>query len=440
MINSKGILTVRGGMTSHAAVVARSMGKPCIVGCETAYIDENKKELYFKDYTLKEGDDISLDGTTGEIFLGKVKTKSPSLDENFFKLMELSDKYSKLEVRANAETPIDVKKAKDFGAKGLGLCRTEHMFFALDRINIMRKMILSESSEEREQALTSLFTMQKEDFYEILNIMSPYPVTIRLLDPPLHEFLPYNKQDIEKLAQKMKISEEKLTFKVKNLKETNPMLGHRGCRLAITFPEIYLMQTRALSTAMVKILKENKKIQPEIMIPLVCSTKELEIVRNLVQNEIQRAEEEFQIKLPLTIGTMIELPRACLTAGHLAKFGDFFSFGTNDLTQTVFGFSRDDIGKFLPSYIHKKILKEDPFSQIDKEGVGELMKIAIQQARQIKKEIKIGVCGEQGGDPTSLSFFHNLDLDYVSCSPYRVPIAKLAAAQCSIKDKQIKGA
>ena len=435
MINSKGILTVRGGMTSHAAVVARSMGKPCIVGCETAYIDENKKELHFKDHILKEGDEISLDGTTGEVLLGKVKTKAPDLDENFFKLMELSDKYAKLEVRANAETPMDVRKAREFGAKGLGLCRTEHMFFAPDRINIMRKMIMSENREEREQALEDLFVMQKEDFYEILSIMSPYPVTIRLLDPPLHEFLPHSKEDIVNLARKMELSEDKLSLKVQNLKESNPMLGHRGCRLAVTFPEIYLMQTRALSTAVAQLLKENKKIHAEIMIPLVCIAKELEFLKNLVQSEIQKAEDKFQIQLPLAIGTMIELPRACLEAGKLAQHGDFFSFGTNDLTQTVFGFSRDDSGKFLPAYIKEHILEKDPFSQVDIEGVGELMKMAVQKARQVKKEIKIGVCGEQGGDPKSLFFFHNLDLDYVSCSPYRIPIARFVAAQCAVKDE-----
>ena len=438
MISSKGILTVRGGMTSHAAVVARSMGKPCIVGCETAYIDESKRELVFKDHILQEGDEISIDGGTGEIFLGRVKTKAPELDENFFKLMELADKYAKLKVYANAETPTDVKKAKEFGSKGLGLCRTEHMFFLPERINIMRKMILSENDEEREQALEKLFEMQKKDFYEILGIMENKPVTIRLLDPPLHEFLPQSEKEITSLAQKIHIDEKKLALKVKNLRENNPMLGHRGCRLAITFPEIYLMQTRALSEAMVALLKEDKKAHAEIMIPLVCEAKELQVLRKLIQAEIQKIEKQFQIPLNLSIGTMIELPRSCLEAGSLAKHGDFFSFGTNDLTQTVFGFSRDDSGKFLPAYIKEQILKSDPFSEIDVEGVGELMKIAIQKARKVKKEIKIGVCGEQGGDPKSLEFFTQLDLDYVSCSPYRVPIARLAIAQWTIKEKQKK--
>ncbi|MCY4321742.1 MAG: pyruvate, phosphate dikinase [Bdellovibrionaceae bacterium] len=436
MIHSEGILTLRGGMTSHAAVVARSMGRPCVVGCESADIDEVKKELFFKSQLIKEGDEITLDGSTGEILLGAVKMKAPYLDENFFKLMNLSDKYSKLQVRANAETPTDVKKAKEFGAKGLGLCRTEHMFFESDRINIIRKMILSESSEERQTFLNQLFVMQERDFYDILKIMSPYPITVRLLDPPLHEFLPHNLKDIEKLAETLEIDKNKLIFKIKSLSESNPMLGHRGCRLAITFPEIYLMQVKALSSAMAKILKEGKKIQIEVMIPLVCESKEFEILKKLVHKEIQKSEEDFKIKLPITIGAMIELPRACLLADELAKHADFFSFGTNDLSQTVFGFSRDDTGKFLSSYLHENILDQDPFSKIDVKGVGELMKIAITKARAVKKDIKIGLCGEQGGDPDSLSFFHILGLDYVSCSPYRIPIAKLAIAQCNLKNKR----
>ena len=438
MIHAKGILTVRGGMTSHAAVVARSMGKTCIVGCETAYIDEAKKELHFKEHILKEGDEISLDGVTGEVLLGRVKTKAPDLDENFFKLMELSDQYAKMEVRANAETPTDVQKAREFGAKGLGLCRTEHMFFAPDRINIMRQMILSENSEERKLALDSLFEMQKKDFYEILGIMSPHPVTIRLLDPPLHEFLPSTEEDIAKLAHKINFSEEKLKFKVRHLQESNPMLGHRGCRLAVTFPEIYLMQTRAASLAVAQLLKEGKDVQAEIMIPLVCSSKELKFLKNMVEGEIQKVEKECQIPLNIAIGTMIELPRACLEADKLAHDGDFFSFGTNDLTQTVFGFSRDDSGKFLPDYLKKKILKSDPFSEIDLEGVGTLMEMAVNRARQVKKEIKIGVCGEQGGEPKSVFFFHSLGLDYISCSPYRVPIARFVLAQAAIRDHQEK--
>ena len=441
MIHSKGILTVRGGMTSHAAVVARSMGKPCVVGCESdsTRIDENRKELLFKNNILKEGDLITLDGSTGQVFLGKVKTKAPLLDKSFFKLMELADRFAKLEVRANAETPVDVKKAKTLGAKGLGLCRTEHMFFAPNRINIMRKMILSENQEERGQHLEELFEMQKTDFYEILKIMSPYPVTIRLLDPPLHEFLPQNQKEILDIANKIGVDEQTLTFKINNLKESNPMLGHRGCRLAITCPEIYLMQVKALSVAMFKLLKEGQKILVEVMIPLVSTPKELDILKTQVKAEIQKAEQNFKINLNISIGTMIELPRACLEADQLARLGDFFSFGTNDLTQTVFGFSRDDSAKFLSIYVQKKILNQDPFTSIDVKGVGELMKIAIQKARQEKKNIKIGLCGEQGGDPKSLLFFHNLGLDYVSCSPYRVPIARLALAQCTLKTQKKGG-
>lgn len=438
MIGAKGILTTRGGMTSHAAVVARSMGKPCIVGCETAYIDENKRELNVKNHILREGDEISLNGSTGEVLLGKVKTKAPVLDQHFFKLMDLADQYADLKVLSNAETPVDVRKSKEFGAKGLGLCRTEHMFFAPGRINIMRKMILSENREEREKTLSELFVMQEADFYEILSIMSPYPVTVRLLDPPLHEFLPQNEGDMARLARALDCSEEKLSFKIKSLKESNPMLGHRGCRLAITFPEIYMMQVQALSSAMARLLKENRNIHAEIMIPLICSGKELEILKKRCQQEIQKAEEQFQVRLNPAIGAMIELPRACLQADQLAQSGDFFSFGTNDLTQTVFGFSRDDSGKFLSSYIQKKIVENDPFSQIDSAGVGELMQMAVQRARKVKKNIKIGVCGEHGGDPKSLFFFHKLGLDYVSCSPYRVPIARLAVAQCAVQARRKK--
>ena len=436
MIHSKGILTLKGGMTSHAAVVARSMGKPCVVGCETAVIDESKKELCLKEYVIKQGDIITLDGSTGDVLLGEVKMKPAYLDDAFCQLMELSDKYAGLKVRANAETQVDVKKAKEFGAEGLGLCRTEHMFFEKDRINIMRKMILSEGAEERQFALNKLFVMQEKDFYEIFKIMSPHPITVRLLDPPLHEFLPQKEKDILALSEKLDIDKDTLHFQIQNLSETNPMLGHRGCRLAITFPEIYLMQTRAIISAMEKILKQNQKLHIEIMIPLVCESEELKILKKLAQNEIQKAEKELGLHLPILIGTMIELPRACLIADKLAQIGDFFSFGTNDLTQTVFGFSRDDTGKFLPSYIKKNLLKHDPFSQLDVKGVGQLIKTAVEKARAVKKDIKLGVCGEQGGDPQSLDFFHSLGLDYVSCSPYRVPIARLVSAQCNIKEKK----
>lgn len=432
MIHSKGILTIRGGMTSHAAVVARSMGKPCVVGCEQAYIDDNKKEIHFKNHTLKEGDEISIDGMTGEIFLGKVKTQDSHLDKNFHKLMKLTDKYSSVIVRANAETATDVQKAKEFGAKGLGLCRTEHMFFNPKRINIMRKMILSDSHEEREQVLKELFIMQKQDFYEILKIMSPYPVTIRLLDPPLHEFLPHNEKDIAHLAKELNMPKNKLQLKINCLQENNPMLGHRGCRLAITFPEIYLMQTRAVALAIIDLLKEKQKIHAEIMLPLLCSSQELITLKKQIQLEIKKIEQLYKTKLHLQIGSMIEIPRACLEADELAKHGDFISFGTNDLTQMVFGFSRDDSGKFLPEYLKQNILKEDPFSHIDTQGVGSLMKIAVQKAREVKKDIKIGVCGEHAGDPKSIKFFHQLGLDYISCSAYRVPIVRCVSAQLAI--------
>ena len=436
MIHSQGILTLKGGMTSHAAVVARSMGKPCIVGCESAVINESKKELYLNNQMIKEGDFITLDGSSGNIFLGQMKMKETGLDDYFFKIMKLSDKYAGLKVRANAETPTDVQKAKEFGAKGLGLCRTEHMFFQENRINIMRKMILSESLEERQFALNELFVMQEKDFYDIFKIMSPYPVTVRLLDPPLHEFLPQKEKDIQALSDYLEIDKEDLSLKIKNLNESNPMLGHRGCRLAITFPEIYLMQIQAILSAMERLLKEKQKLQIEIMIPLVCETQELKFLKKLIQAEIEKKEKELSIKFPILIGTMIELPRACLIANELAKEADFFSFGTNDLTQTVFGFSRDDTGKFLPSYIQKNILKQDPFSSLDKEGVGSLMKIAIEKAKKTKKDIKLGICGEQGGDAKSLSFFQELDLGYVSCSPYRVPIARLVSARNYIQKKR----
>ncbi|MBC6415548.1 MAG: pyruvate, phosphate dikinase [Bdellovibrionales bacterium] len=438
MIHSKGVLTLKGGMTSHAAVVARNMGKPCIVGCESAFIDEHKKELHFASKRMKQGDFITLDGSTGDVLLGSVKMKATCLDSLFFKLMDLSDKYKGLTVRANADTPCDVKKAKEFGAKGLGLCRTEHMFFEENRINIMRKMILSESTEERHKTLNELFVMQEKDFYEIFKIMSPHSITVRLLDPPLHEFLPQKEKDILALSQKLDLDKDKLTFKIQNLSEVNPMLGHRGCRLAITFPEIYLMQTKAIISAMRRILEEDKeqKMQIEIMIPLVCEVKELKFLKSLIEKEIKKSEDKIGVSLNILVGTMIELPRACLIADHLAQNGDFFSFGTNDLTQTVFGFSRDDIGQFLPIYTGKNILQRDPFSHLDIQGVGELMKIAVKKARAVKKNIKLGVCGEQGGDSQSIPFFHGLNLDYISCSPYRVPIARLVSAQCNIKEKR----
>ena len=334
--------------------------------------------------------------------------------------------------------PIDVQKSKDFGAKGVGLCRTEHMFFAPNRINIMRKMILATDKEERQEALNQLFVMQKEDFYQLLDIMDGLPVTVRLLDPPLHEFLPHTKEDIKKLSQNLNWSEDKISTKISLLKESNPMLGHRGCRLAITFPEIYLMQTRALSEACAELKLKKRHPKPEIMIPLVSFRKELKILRDQIEQEITQTEKKFKISLPIPIGTMVELPRTCLQADSIAQEADFFSFGTNDLTQTTLGISRDDSGKFLSSYINQKLFSKDPFSSIDKEGVGELVKIAVKKGRSHKADLKIGICGEHGGDPKSIEFFHENGLDYISCSPYRVPIARLSAAQSAIHQKQKK--
>lgn len=435
MISSKGILTARGGMTSHAAVVARSMGKPCIVGCEYIHINIAKKEVQFKNTILKEGDDISINGTTGEILEGAIKTKAPQLNENFFKLMKLADKYTKMEVRSNADTPQDAETSKKFGAKGIGLCRTEHMFFAPDRIDIMRKMIMADDTEERQNLLNELFPYQKEDFYQVLKIMNDLPVTIRFLDPPLHEFLPSQTEEIKELAEKFKWETSKLQNKIEHLKEINPMLGHRGCRLAITFPEIYKMQARAVAEATARLKKENKKPKSEIMIPLVALPEELSVLKTMIQEEIKKVEEAFKVSLFIPIGTMIELPRACLQAGEIAKTADFFSFGTNDLTQTTLGISRDDSNRFLASYVNQKLIPKDPFHSLDKEGVGELLKIAISKGRAQKHDIKIGICGEHGGDASSIEFFNTIGLDYVSCSPYRLPVARLSAAQEALKEK-----
>lgn len=432
MISSQGILTLRGGMTSHAAVVARSMGKPCVVGCEEARINESEKTIQFPAKTLKKGDYITLDGATGKVLLDALKTKTPVLDEVFFRFMERADSHATMRVLANGDTPEDVKKAKDFGASGIGLCRTEHMFFAKDRIPLMRKTILSEEPEERKACLDQLFPMQKEDFYKLLEIMDGCPVTIRFLDPPLHEFLPQNSWEIQKLSLKTGWSEEKISSLVGQLREVNPMLGHRGCRLALSYPEIYLMQARALGEATLQLLKEGRNPQPEIMIPLVAVPEELKILRELLQEELRKINPE--LKIPL--GTMIELPAACLQAGKIAEEADFFSFGTNDLTQTALGISRDDSNKFLASYVTRGIFPGDPFAHLNEEGVGELIKQAVAQGRKRKNRLKIGVCGEQGGDPKSIGFFHKVKLDYVSCSPYRIPVARLCVAQAALREKK----
>ncbi len=437
---SEGILTARGGMTSHAAVVARGMGKCCVSGCGELQIDYDKQEFRLGGKTIAQGDWITLDGSTGEIILGKAPTLQPTLSGDFAILMNWVDEIRRLKVRTNADTPHDAKVARQFGAEGIGLCRTEHMFFDGDRIQAVREMILSEDREGREKALKKILPMQKGDFKSIFREMKDLPVTIRLLDPPLHEFLPHTQEEIAQLAKSMDISPEKLTAKNESLKEMNPMLGHRGCRLGITFPEIYEMQVRAIMEAACELAKEEGfKIIPEIMIPLVADVKELAILREVTEKICEQVMKEKGVQLKYLVGTMIELPRAAITADRVAEAADFFSFGTNDLTQTTFGFSRDDVGKFLPYYIEKKIFIEDPFVVLDQEGVGRLIKMAVELGRKTKPELKAGICGEHGGNPQSVEFCHRNGLQYVSCSPYRVPIARLAAAQAVLKEEGVKG-
>lgn len=433
MVAAQGILTSRGGMTSHAAVVARGMGKCCVAGCGDVQVDYKEKEFRANGYVVKEGDVITLDGSTGEVFLGEMKMIEPELDSYFERLMKSADKFRRLKIRTNADTPKDATIARGFGAEGIGLCRTEHMFFGADRIDWIRKMIIAESFDERQKALAQLLPMQRQDFYELFKVMDGLPVTIRLLDPPLHEFLPHTDEEAAELAPRLGIALSKLKAKVKNLHEFNPMLGHRGCRLAITYPEVYQMQVRAIAEATVLRIKEGSTLQPEIMIPLVGLTKELEILKKQTDDEVQKVQKESGVKFDYIVGTMIELPRAAVTADKIAKYADFFSFGTNDLTQTTLGLSRDDAGKFLGTYIAEGIFSTDPFVSIDQEGVGSLVKMGVDLGRKTKPNLKIGVCGEHGGDPESIHFFEATGLDYVSCSPYRVPIAKLSAAQASIK-------
>uniref|UniRef100_A0A7C3NE07 Pyruvate, phosphate dikinase n=1 Tax=candidate division WOR-3 bacterium TaxID=2052148 RepID=A0A7C3NE07_UNCW3 len=429
-----GILTARGGMTSHAAVVARGLGKPCVVGCSDIEIDLDKRIMKIKDKVLKDGDYITIDGSTGRVIEGNVNKVKPELKNEFESLMKFTDEFKRLEIRANADTPSDAQTARNFGAKGIGLCRTEHMFFGEDRIEAMRQMILSSTTEERRKALEKILPMQREDFVGIFRAMDGYPVVIRTLDPPLHEFLPKEESQIKILASKMGISVDILEQKIESLKEANPMLGHRGCRLGITYPEITEMQTRAIIEAACIVTKEGKKVIPEIMIPLVGNVKELQLQKEVVVNTMKKVFEEYKMELKVLIGTMIELPRAALTAFEIAKEADFFSFGTNDLTQTTLGFSRDDVGPILKTYIEdKKILKDDPFQTLDQVGVGRLIKIAIEDAKKVNPNIELGVCGEHGGDPASIDFFNKNGFDYVSCSPFRVPIARLAAAQSELK-------
>ncbi|MDD4832311.1 MAG: pyruvate, phosphate dikinase [Clostridia bacterium] len=434
MAVSQGILTARGGMTSHAAVVARGMGRCCVSGCPDLKIEEGEDFFYIKDRKFVEGEVISLDGSTGNIYEGALETVPPQIAGDFGIIMELADKFRTLKVRTNADTPHDAAVAVDFGAQGIGLCRTEHMFFGKDRIQPMREMIVSDTLEEREKALSKLLKFQRADFEGIFRAMQDRPVTIRFLDPPLHEFLPTKEEDIVKIAKEMKITVEKLKSTITKLHEFNPMLGHRGCRLSITFPEIAKMQTRAVIEAAINVRKEGINVIPEIMIPLVGDVKELEYVKAIVDETAKKVMEENKTEFKYLVGTMIEIPRAALTSGEIAKAAEFFSFGTNDLTQMTFGFSRDDAGKFLPDYYAKKIFESDPFARVDQIGVGRLIKMSVKEGRETRPKLKTGICGEHGGDPSSIEFCHNIGLEYVSCSPFRVPIARLAAAQAAIKN------
>lgn len=435
MIASEGILTARGGMTSHAAVVARGMGKCCVAGASAVRIHEQTKIMKIDDKEFHEGDFISLNGSTGEIYAGEIEKVNPSLSGAFGTFMEWADEIRTMQVRTNADNPRDSQQARKFGAEGIGLCRTEHMFFQEDRIPSVRRMILSKTKEAREEALAEILPMQRQDFYEIYKVMEQLPVTIRLLDPPLHEFLPTEEKDIIALAESMHVSKEELQETVEELHEFNPMLGHRGCRLAVTYPEIYRMQARAIIEAALQIQEEGSEITPEIMIPLIGETDELVYVKKEVEEEIQMVFDEKGKTVPYLIGTMIEIPRACLIADEIAKEAEFFSFGTNDLTQMGFGFSRDDAGKFLEEYVDKKILPESPFDSLDQKGIGKLVEMGAKLGREANSDLHLGICGEHGGDPKSIEFFYKVGLDYVSCSPFRVPIARLTAAQCVAKEK-----
>lgn len=441
LIEAQGVLTSRGGMTSHAAVVARGMGKPCVAGCETLKVDLEGKKFTVGDIVVKEGDKFAINGSTGEVILGEVKMKEAELSDEFRKLMEWANEAKKLGVRANADNPVDARKAREFGAKGIGLCRTEHMFMETDRLPIVQEMIMSETVEERRAALDKLLPIQRGDFEGIFRAMEGLPVTIRLLDPPLHEFLPNHsdlltevvtlrvtKENPELLAEK-----EKLLKKVEFLHESNPMMGLRGCRLGIVFPEINEMQVRAIFQAAINLKKEGLNVLPEVMIPLIGHVNELKLVRTELERIAKETMEEMGITVDYLFGTMIEIPRAALTADEVAEHAQFFSFGTNDLTQMTFGYSRDDAeNKFLGNYLENKILAVNPFESIDRDGVGQLVRIACEKGKSVNPSIKLGVCGEHGGDPNSIEFFHQVGLAYVSCSPYRVPLAILAAAQAEL--------
>ena len=434
---ARGVLTIRGGMTSHAAVVARGMGRCCVSGCGELTVNEDNKTLTTSEgVVFKEGDYISIDGSTGKVYGTQVKTVEPEISGDFETFMSWADEVRKLEVRTNADTKRDAHQAVKFGAEGIGLCRTEHMFFEKDRIFAIREMIVSDTKEQRQKALAKLLPMQRGDFEELFKEMNGYPVTIRFLDPPLHEFVPHTEEEIKDLAKDLGVTFEELKTKIESLHEFNPMMGHRGCRLSITFPEIAVMQTRAVIEAAINVEKSGIKVKPEIMIPLVGDPKELKYVKNIVVETIEKVFEEQDYKVEYMIGTMIEIPRAALLADEIAEDAEFFSFGTNDLTQMTYGFSRDDAGKFLNDYYEKQIFESDPFARVDTKGVGQLIEIAVEKGKKTRPNIELGICGEHGGDPSSIEFCHNVGLTYVSCSPFRVPIARLAAAQAAIKSKK----
>jgi pyruvate,orthophosphate dikinase len=432
---AEGILTARGGMTSHAAVVARGMGKPCVAGCGALDVDYEAGEFRVGGHVVRRGDAITLDGATGRVMVGKVPMIKPSLTGDFGIILRWADGLSRMHVRTNADTPRDAKVAIDFGAKGIGLCRTEHMFFEGERIDAMREMILAQDLDGRQKALAKLLPMQRDDFIGIFKAMRGFPVIIRTLDPPLHEFLPHTQADIADLAAKLGVTEQELESKVRSLHEANPMLGHRGCRLGISYPEITAMQARAVFEAACEVRKQGYKVFPEVMIPLVGDVEELRNQRQIVEQVAREVMAERKTKIRYLVGTMIEIPRAALTADQIAREADFFSYGTNDLTQTTFGLSRDDAGKFLPGYVSQGLLPADPFQKLDPTGVGQLVDLGIRKGRSTKKDLEIGICGEHGGEPSSIEFCHRVGMDYVSCSPYRVPIARLACAHAALRGK-----
>ena len=434
MSAAEGILTARGGMTSHAAVVARGMGKCCVSGAGAINVDYKTRTVEIDGVVLKEGDYISINGSTGEVYFGQVKTKPAEVSGDFAKLMDLCNKYTKLVVRTNADTPHDAEVARGFGAVGIGLCRTEHMFFEADKIKAMREMILSENQEGRKKALAKLLPFQQKDFYGILKAMDGHPVNIRLLDPPLHEFVPHDLAGQQAMADEMGISVQKIQQRVNSLSEANPMLGHRGCRLGNTYPEITEMQTRAILGAAIQLKKEGFDPHPEIMVPLIGIVNEFDLQEKVIRDTAKELFAQEGIEIPFKVGTMIEIPRAALTADYIAKKAEYFSFGTNDLTQMTFGYSRDDIASFLPVYLEKKILNVDPFQVLDQNGVGQLVKMAVEKGRSTRPDLKCGICGEHGGEPSSVKFCHRVGLNYVSCSPFRVPIARLAAAQAAVEE------